>query len=204
MRLPSTSTVFFVSDCSVMILSIDRRAVTSSSSAKADDPVLGDLGVQRKRLAIVDPSLSPFAAYDSMDAGSIRRHENRQAESGEVMQRLIDPDQRPEPRMLHRHFKGGGAKTLGAIDRDMNREIDQGDEPEPRRDDQDQGRCNRKVHKTMGQQWQRPSALLVLADRHPGILQDKIRDDMLERKEEHPPHQQTNRNRRGHGGKRQS
>src|SRR6266852_5766799 len=125
MRLPSTSTVFFASDCSVMILSIDRRA-------------------------------------DRIDAGSIRRHENRQAEAGEMMQRLIDPDQRPEPWMLHRHFKGGGAKTLGAIDRDVNREIDQGDEPEPRRDNQDQRRCNRKVHKTMCQQWQRPSALLVL------------------------------------------
>ena len=38
-------------------------------------------------------------------AESIRRHEDREAETGEVMQCLIDPDQGPEPWMcrLQRH-----------------------------------------------------------------------------------------------------
>src|ERR1700730_10766954 len=65
--------------------------------------------------------------------GSIRRHENRKTETGQMMQRLIDPDQRPEPRMpgLVRHAEARGAKPLGAIDRDVDEKIDDGDEPEP-------------------------------------------------------------------------
>src|ERR1700681_792821 len=70
---------------------------------------------------------------------SIRRHENRKTETGQMMQRLIDPDQRPEPRMprLVRHAEPRGAKSLGAVDRDVDEKIDDGDEPEPRRDHQD-------------------------------------------------------------------
>src|SRR5258707_90949 len=92
----------------------------------------------------------------------------------------------------------------GAVDRDVNRKIDQGDEPEPRRDNQDQHHCNRKVHKAMRQQWERPAPSLVLADRHPRVLQEEIRNDVLGGEEQHPSHQGTNRNRRRHGGKRQS
>src|ERR1700737_2328407 len=68
-------------------------------------------------------------------AGSIRRHENRQAEAGEMVQRLIDSDQRPEPwvLVLLRHAKRRGAKPLGAVDRDVDRKIDQAQEQEPRR-----------------------------------------------------------------------
>src|ERR1044072_3829740 len=33
-------------------------------------------------------------------AGSVRRHEDRQAETGQMVQRLVDSDQRPEPRMI--------------------------------------------------------------------------------------------------------
>src|SRR6266516_5375779 len=71
---------------------------------------------------------------------SIRRHEDRETEAGEMVQRLIDPDQPPEPLMLLLHPEVGDAKSIGAIDRDVNRKIDQGDEPEPRRDNQDQHR----------------------------------------------------------------
>ena len=48
-----------------------------------------------------------------------------------MVQRLIDADQRPEPRMLMllRHIEGGGAQTLGAIHDDMDGKIDKGDEP---------------------------------------------------------------------------
>jgi hypothetical protein len=56
----------------------------------------------------------------------------------------------------------------------------------------------------MRQQRQRPSGFLVLADGHPGILQDKIGDDVLDGKKDHPSDQRTYRNRRRHGGKRQS
>ena len=45
----------------------------------------------------------------------VRRHEDRQAEAGEMVQRLIDPDQPPEPLMLHGHVEAGDAKSLGAI-----------------------------------------------------------------------------------------
>ena len=44
----------------------------------------------------------------------------------------------------------------------------------------------------------------VLADGHPGILQDKIGDDVFDGKQQHPSDQRTNRNRRGHKGKRQA
>src|ERR1700712_5540343 len=69
---------------------------------------------------------------------AIRRHENRQAETCEMVQRLIEPDQRPEPGVLVllRNAEPRGAESLGAVDRDVNREINQGDKPEPRRDDQ--------------------------------------------------------------------
>src|SRR4051812_10429762 len=47
---------------------------------------------------------------------SVRRHEDRQPEPGEVVQRLIDADQPPEPLMVHRHVESGDAKALGAVD----------------------------------------------------------------------------------------
>jgi len=63
---------------------------------------------------------------------------------------------------------------------------------------------HRQMHETMRQQRQRPSGLLILSERHPGSLQDKIGDDMLDREDEHPSDQRAYRNRRRHGGKRQS
>src|ERR1700756_316349 len=56
------------------------------------------------------------------DAASTRRlvrgHVDRQRESGEVVQRLVDPDQGPEPGMagLQRHTEMRGADALAAID----------------------------------------------------------------------------------------
>src|SRR5258706_12268616 len=97
-------------------------------------------------------------------ASSIRRHEDRETETGEMVQRLIDPDQPPEPLMLLLHREGGDAKSLGAVDCEVNRKIDQADEPEPRRDKQDKHHCNRKMHKAVRQQWKRPALLHVLAD----------------------------------------
>src|SRR5206468_7585546 len=84
-------------------------------------------------------------------AGSVRRHEDRQAETGEMVQRLIDADQRPEPRMLvlHRHAVAGSENTLDTVDGDVNREVDEGDEPESRRDDQDQRHPYREVDEAM-------------------------------------------------------
>src|SRR6267154_5284052 len=111
-------------------------------------------------------------------SGSIRRHEDRKPETGEMMQRLIDTDQRPEPGMFLIDAEGRGAQPLGAIDGDVNEKVDEGDEPEFRRDDQDQEQCNRKVNQAMREQRQLPALLLVLADRHPGILQEKISDDV--------------------------
>src|SRR5262245_34014899 len=46
--------------------------------------------------------------------GSVRSHEDRQAEAGEVMQRLVDADQRPEPGMLLVDAEMRGDKALGA------------------------------------------------------------------------------------------
>src|SRR5258706_10633173 len=107
---------------------------------------------------------------------SVRCHEDRQAKIGKMMQRLVDPDQRPEPWVLLFlcHAERRGAKSLGTVDRDMDDEVDQGDEPEPRRDDQDQRQCNRKVHEAVRQQGQRPPGFLILADRHPRTLQHKV------------------------------
>src|SRR5207245_967555 len=137
-------------------------------------------------------------------AGSIRRHEDRQTESGEMVQRLVDADQPPEPLMLHRHVESRDAKTLGAIDGDVDREIDKGDEPESRRDDQDEQKRNRKMYQAMHQERQRPALLLILALGHPGILQQEVRNDVLDGQKQHPADQQTNRNRRRHRGKQQS
>ena len=57
--------------------------------------------------------------------------------------------------------------------------VDEGDEPEFWRHHQDQHQRNCKVYEAMGEQRQRPAGLLVLADRHPGILQHEVRDDVL-------------------------
>src|SRR6266545_6977346 len=86
-------------------------------------------------------------------AGSVRRHEDRQAETGEMVQRLVDADQRPEPRMLvlHRHAVAGSEDPLDTVDGDVNREVDEGDEPESRRDDQDQRHRYREVDEAMRQ-----------------------------------------------------
>src|SRR4051794_24781959 len=91
---------------------------------------------------------------------SVRRHEDREPEPGEMMQRLIDADQPPEPLMVHRDVEGGDAKALGAIDDEVDRKIDKRDEPEFRRDEQNQQHRYRKVDKTMRQQRQRPAGLL--------------------------------------------
>src|SRR6202012_3645762 len=97
-------------------------------------------------------------------AGSaVRRHEDRKSKTGEMMQRLVDADQRPEPRMLQMHIEGGGTKPLGAIDDDVNDEIDQREKPESRCDDQQQRHRDGEMDQTMRQQWQRPSGFLVLA-----------------------------------------
>src|SRR6187551_3939249 len=86
-------------------------------------------------------------------AGSVARHEDRKAETGEMVQRLIDAYQRPEPRMLvlHRHAEAGSHDPLDAVDGDVNREVDKGDEPESRRDDQDQRHRYREVDEAMRQ-----------------------------------------------------
>ena len=127
-------------------------------------------------------------------SSAVGGHEDRQRKIGEVMQRLVDPDQRPEPGMLQRHAKIRRDESLGAIDRDVDDEIDKRDEPEFRRDDQDHHQCNRKVYQAVGQQRQRPAGLLVLAKRHPGILQDKIRDDVLDGESECPSDKRAYRN----------
>src|SRR6266566_2874546 len=123
MRASSTSTVFFASRYSVM-------------------------GLLPRTSARVRPGYRT-----PKTAGSVRRHVDRQAETGEVMQRLVDADQRPEPRMLilqcHAHSRC--AKPLGAIDGDVNGEVDEGDEPEFRRDDQDQQQRHREVDQTVSQ-----------------------------------------------------
>src|SRR6188472_1551982 len=89
----------------------------------------------------------------SLAAKSVRGHEDRQAETGEMVQRLIDADQRPEPRMLVflRHAEPRGDQPLDAVDGDVNGEVDKGDEPESRRDDQNERHCYREVDEAMRQ-----------------------------------------------------
>src|SRR6185312_10579226 len=69
---------------------------------------------------------------------AVCRHVDRQTEIGQMVQGLVDADQCPEPGVLQRHVEGGGAEPLGPIDGDVNDEIDESEEPEPRRDDQNQ------------------------------------------------------------------
>jgi hypothetical protein len=127
---------------------------------------------------------------------SVGGHEDRKAEAGQMVQRLIDADQGPEPwvLVLLRDAESGGAKSLRAIDADMDREVDHGDEPETRRDDQDQHQRNYKVYETVRQQRQRPALLLILSDRHPGILKDEIGDEVLDGEQQHPSDQRSDRN----------
>src|ERR1700723_3401892 len=56
---------------------------------------------------------------------SVGGHENRQAEVGQMVQRLVHADQRPEPRMLVflRHTASRCDDALAAIDRDVNGKI---------------------------------------------------------------------------------
>src|SRR6202012_2711730 len=129
------------------------------------------------------------------ESAAVGRDEKRQPKSGQMVQRLIDADQRPEPGMLQVDIEGGGAKALGAVDRDVNREIDQSEKPESRREDQDQHQRNREMHEAMRQQRQCPAGLLTLAERHPRCLQDEIGDDVLEGENEHPSDKRAYRNR---------
>src|SRR6185437_390692 len=146
-----------------------------------------DLGSRTGRLNRYRESESALAAVGG--------DENREPEAGQMVQRLIDADQGPEPGVFQIDIEGGGAKALGAIDRDMDREVDQGQKPEFWRDDQDQHQRNRKMHEAMRQQRQRPSGLLILAERHPGRLQHEIGDDVLEGQNEHPSDQRAYRDR---------
>jgi hypothetical protein len=98
--------------------------------------------------------------------------------------------------MRRRQAETGNAKSLGAVDRNVNGEVDEGNEPEPRRDDQDQCYRNRQMYQAMYQQRQRSARLLILAVGHPRILQEKIRNHVLGGEEKHPSHQRANRNRR--------
>ena len=81
----------------------------------------------------------------------IGSHENRKPEAGEMVQGLIDTDQPPKLRVVHGHIPPGNANALHTVDGDVNREVDEGDEPESRRDDQDKGHRYREVHEAMRQ-----------------------------------------------------
>ena len=118
------------------------------------------------------------------------------AEAGEVMQGLVDADQGPEPGMCKVDTEIGGDEALGAIDRDVDHEVDQRHKPEFRRHDQDQRQRNRKVNQAVHQERQGPAVLLVLAVRHPGGLEHEIGDDVLESEQQHPANERFNRNRR--------
>lgn len=64
-------------------------------------------------------------------------------------------------------------QPLGAVDRDVDHEVDEGHEPEFRRHDQDQRQRNRKVNQAMHQKRQGPAVLLVLAVRHRAVCRTK-------------------------------
>jgi len=114
---------------------------------------------------------------------AVGRDEDRQAKAGQMVQRLINPDQGPEPRMVRCHIEGRGAEPLGAIDRDVDEEVDDRDEPESWRDDQDQRHRDHQVDQAVHQKRQRPAGLLILAVRHPGGLQHEVGDDVLNGKQ---------------------
>src|SRR6202030_1233550 len=80
--------------------------------------------------SLCNPALQSKGAFGPVSAAAVsarperaqslvRGHEDRQPKTGEVMQRLVDADQGPEPGMLRRHAEGRGAQPLGAIDRDV-------------------------------------------------------------------------------------
>src|SRR5665213_2308836 len=100
MRVPSTSTIFVLSGCSV-ILTLAMEVLLGRPPARS----------------------------------AVRRHVDRKAEIGQVVQRLVDADQGPEPRVLHRYVERGGAEPLGPIDGDVNGEIDESEESVPRCED---------------------------------------------------------------------
>ena len=84
---------------------------------------------------------------------SISRHVDRQAETSEMVQRLVDAKQRPEPGMLvhQRHTESGSHDSLDTVNGDVDGKVDEGDEPESRRNDQDQHERNREVDEAMCQ-----------------------------------------------------
>ena len=122
------------------------------------------------------------------------------------MKCLVHADQGPEPGMMIflSHAQMRGDETLASVDREVDEEIDYSDEPESRRDDQDQDHGNRQMHAAMRKQRKKPSFPLILADCHPGRLQHKIGNDVLDGKQQHPADQRAYRDGRGHGGKRQA
>src|SRR4051794_27612194 len=112
------------------------QAASICARARPEQAFTKDSAGPRSNAASASTDL-PYS-FAPMYPESVRRHEDRQAESGEMVQRLIDPDQPPEPLVLHRHVEARDAKSLGAVDDEVDDEIDKGDEPEFWRDDEDQ------------------------------------------------------------------
>jgi len=137
-------------------------------------------------------------------ASAVGDDEDGQEEVGQVMQRLIDADQPPEPAMALRHTEMRDTDALEPIDGDVDREVDQSQEPELGLYDGNEQRRQHAMDRAMRQQRQRPSGPLILAYRHPGVLQQEISDHMLDGEDEHPPDEPAQSNRRRHCRKQQA
>ena len=112
-----------------------------------------------------------------------------------MVQGLVDADQPPKSRVVHGHVPPGNTNTLHPVDGDVNSEINQAYKPEPGRDHGDQQSRRRQMDQTMAQQWQNPAGLLILTQGHPCVLQQKIRNHMLDGEHEHPAEQSRDRDR---------
>src|ERR1700722_16069992 len=97
---------------------------------------------------------------------SVRGHEDRQPEGGQMGQCLAPADQRPDPRVLVflRPAASRCDDALAAIDRDVNGKIDHGHEPEPRRNDQEECHRDRESEPPMGNEGKRTAGSLLLAE----------------------------------------
>lgn len=90
------------------------------------------LGVLAGSMLSIMAGAAVFALSGRPPSG-VRSEVDRQREAGQVVQPLVGADQPPERGVLVAHVEGGDAKSLGAVDQPMDREIDQAQEPEPRR-----------------------------------------------------------------------
>jgi len=103
---------------------------------------------------------------------------------GEVMQSLVDAEQPPEAGLGRVVVEKAVQQPLGAVDGEMDDEIDASDPHEGRRHDRENDSRANGMDADMRQQRKKPAGRLLLAVGHPRRLKQEIGEQVLDEKRE--------------------